>query len=108
MLLIVSIININFTYAVIDVVANEALLLSCQGNGHVLYSNCIVKIPITPDDIAACTALKTSYVLCLGQLNLPEALVMSSDPDPYKNNPFTPCHYETGHAILYDICPTLP
>lgn len=89
-------------------VVDEALLISCQASGHLLYSNCVIKPPIKPDDVAVCATLKTTYLICLGKLNLPYPLVPSLDPDPYSNNPFTPCHYETSHAILYDICPNIP
>ena len=84
--------------------ANEALLLTCQAHGHILYANCVAKTPITPDDISTFFSLKTTYNLCLQELNQPLPLISSLDPDIYANSPFTPCNYETGHLILYDIC----
>ena len=92
----------------IDVIAAEALLLTCQSTGHTLYAQCVVKVPITPEDIAVCTSLKASYNLCLAQLTAPSPLIPAIDPDPYAMNPFTPCTYEAAHLILYDICPTTP
>ena len=92
----------------IDIIAAEAVLLTCQSTGHTLYAQCVVKVPITPDDIAVCTGLKASYTLCLAQLTAPSPLIPARDPDPYAINPFTPCTYEAAHVILYDICPTTP
>jgi len=88
--------------------ADEALLISCQATGHALFINCVIKLPIKPDDVASCVALKTTYVICLSRLNAPYPLMMAIDPDPYSSNPFSPCYYETGHVALYDICPSIP
>ena len=86
----------------------SALLLACQINGVDLYQQCVSTPPLTAQQLTACTALKSSYLLCLQQLNTPYPLLPSSDPDPYSENPFTPCSYETGHLILPGICLTLP
>lgn len=89
-------------------ITGEALLVSCQASGHELYYNCVVKPAVKPDDVAACTTLKTTYLICLAKLNLPYSLIPSTDPDPYAYSAFTPCRFEIGHAILYDICPNIP
>ncbi len=86
----------------------SVLLLVCQTNGIGLYNQCVVTPPVTPQQISACTTLKSTYLLCLQQLNLPYPLINSLDPDPYSGTPFTPCTYETGHLILPGICLTLP
>jgi hypothetical protein len=101
-------INIAVALSVHIPIMDEGLLISCQASGHALYYNCVVKPPIKPDDVAICGALKTSYLVCLAKLNLPYPLIPSTDPDPYAYSPFTPCRFETGHAILYDICPNIP
>jgi hypothetical protein len=104
MVIALMVLPIHYIYA--DVI-NETLLLTCQASGATLYNQCVIKEPVTPQQITACTALKISYILCLGQLNLPYPLVRSLDPDPYAYSPFTPCEYETGHLVLPEICPSI-
>lgn len=87
---------------------DESILLSCQATGHTLYSNCVAKPPATPDEVAACGMLKTTYLICLTKLTIPYPLTPATDPDPYSYSPFTPCTFETGHLILFDICPNSP
>lgn len=87
---------------------DEALLLSCQTDGHTLYSNCVIKPPTSPDEVAACSALKIKYLGCLTKLTIPYPLTPSQDLDPYSYSPFTPCKFEIGHLILFDICPNTP
>lgn len=99
---------INIVFSLNVPIVDEALLISCQASGHALYYNCVIKPPVKPDDVAACGTLKTTYLGCLDKLNIPYPLIPSMDPDPHAYSPFTPCHFETGHLILYDICPSIP
>jgi len=87
---------------------HEALLLTCQSFGHSLFNNCVRKIPVSAEELSACMALKASYLGCLNIINDLYPMEISKDPDPYVSSPFTPCTYETGHLVLYDICPSLP
>jgi hypothetical protein len=89
-------------------IQDEATLITCQTLGHSLYLSCVVIPPTEPKQIAACTAIKLSYDVCLQKITSPYPLTVSVDPDSNSHNPFTPCHYETGHMILFDICPSLP
>jgi hypothetical protein len=84
---------------------DEALVLACQTKGYMLYHSCVEVPPITTEQVAWCTSLKLAYITCLRIINTPYPLVISTDPDPYSMSPFTPCTYETGHSILYTICP---
>lgn len=100
--------NIAFADKVAVNSMDEAVLISCQTTGHTLYYNCVAKPPTSPDEVAACTALKIKYLVCLTKLTIPYPLTPSLDPDPYSYSPFTPCKFETGHLILFDICPNIP
>lgn len=86
----------------------EAMLISCQGTGHALYSSCVVVPPVTPEQVAFCTSLLTQYTACSTTLNQPEIMVLSKDPDPYSWSPYDPCRFEVQHHILGDICPNTP
>lgn len=104
-LLLVAVSMLNYA-AVLPI--DEAMLLVCQQVGSSLYNSCVATLPVNPDQTAACGTLKASYLACLQALNAPYPLVPSLDPDPYVDNLFTPCTYETGHLVLPSICPTLP
>ena len=100
---------ITQSYAVSgDVIANEALLVSCQSVGHILFASCVVVPPADSTQAAICAGLYAKYMACSTALNMPMPMVLSLDPDPYKSSPYTPCRYEVGHVILFDICPNIP
>ncbi len=87
---------------------DEVLLKSCQATGHVLYSTCVATPPVTPEQVAACTALYSQYMICSTSLNAPQPMLPSKSPDPYTWSPYDPCRFEVHHYILWDICPSSP
>lgn len=86
-------------------ILDEALLISSQGFGHVLYLNCVLAPPVTQEQLVYCASLKLSYIAGLHTLNQPLLLNIASLPDPYTPNPFSPCTYEIAYLIIPDICP---
>jgi len=84
--------------------ADIALLTICQGLGHSLYFSCVVNTPKTKEEIAACIVKKASYEICLIKINQPYPVVKAMDPDLYSYSLFSPCKYETGYLVMYDIC----
>jgi hypothetical protein len=106
---LITLCAITRSYAIsTDVVANEALLISCQSVGHVLFVSCVVVPPADSTQAAICAVLYAKYMACSTALNAPMPMIPSLDPDPYKISPYSPCRYEVGHVILFDICPNLP
>ena len=83
---------------------DEVILLSCQGLGTNLFSQCIIVPTLTPQQLTQCSILKVSYILCITELNAPYPLIPSIIPDIYYYSPFTPCTYEISNLILPGIC----
>lgn len=107
-MILMLLINLTIANPISINAVDESVLLSCQATGHTLYSSCVVKPPSTPDEVAVCGTLKTTYLICLTKLTIPYLLTPSLETDPYSYSPFTPCGFETGHLILFDICPNSP
>ena len=84
--------------------AGVALLSVCRGLGHSLYFTCVVNPPKTKEEHALCISKKASYTMCLAKINRPYILTKAMDLDLYSYSLFSPCKYETGHLVMYDIC----
>ena len=84
-----------------DTVAHEVLLANAKSVGTDMYLNCIVIIPATDDQRAACDTRRESYKVALHALNAPNlSLVLTSDPSKYANSPWDVCRYEVSHTVF--------
>ena len=84
--------------------AGAALFNICRGLGHSLYFTCIVNPPKTKEEYAVCISKKAGYEMCLIKINKPYRLTNAMDPDLYSYSPFSPCKYDAGRLVMYDIC----
>ena len=84
--------------------ADAALLSVCRGLGHSLYFTCVVNPPKTKEEFAVCISKKSSYEACLATINRPYRITKAMDPDLYSYSQFSPCKYDAGHLVMYDIC----
>jgi hypothetical protein len=86
-------------------VANQALLITCQTKGHLVYASCVAVTPVTAEQIAYCTTIYTAYNLCLTVLNSPLPMLPSKNHSSYSWSPYDICKYELANLAMFDLCP---
>jgi len=89
-------------------VADEALLINVQSQGHTVFYSCIQTPPTTAAQATYCAGIYSSYVVSLQALNAPLPMVHSIDPSPFSWSPYDICRFDTANLALFDLCPSIP
>lgn len=95
-----------------DIAISEAVKAAAKAIGTSVYTGCILTPPVTPPQIAACTALYNNYIVQLAKVAAPGVLNPSTEIFHYPS-PYDVCSYDASHFV-FDLptsqpyCPTTP
>lgn len=96
--------NIAIAKNMNDIMFDEQILIETISLGLALHQNCVMSIPMSPEEGAKCMTLEIAYNRFSDSLIFPGMQVMMPFADPFSISEFSACKTELSHVILFEIC----